>query len=358
MTARRSIVGRLFDPSNPQTSPSSPLPTLRSALRLYLLVLLATAGIIIGLVINIDITFLLFVSAIFVFNGFTFGALLLTRKRPTVLAGQPPSNLALGVGLLAGVTLWVVCSWLLFVFRQSLDLVFGKLPSLAFTGVSSGVTLLGQAIIFGVIIPLSEGWLFFGFILSAARGIGNWRGVWLTALLFGLFGMFTVQWGISAIPSYFLLGLVGGTLVMWSGSMWPGILLLSAFELAEPLGLGRLLTSFLKNQYQDVFSFSWLTAVAVFAFLTFALTRIVRAFRARQTAVLPPPPGGGWWLPLLVVVVLVILIGRAEIQTRILNPVQIAPVQSTPGAQTAPPIAPLVTPTVTIPPGFFASPAP
>lgn len=354
MTARRSIAGRLFDSSAPQTSASSPLPTLRSALRLYLLVVLATAAIVVGLVTAIDVTFLRFLAALVVFNGFTFIALLLTHTRPGLLGGQTLSPLMLGIGLLTGIALWTPGTWLLLVFSQWLGAGFGNLPP----PVGSSVTLIGKAIIFGVIIPLSEGWLFFGFILSAARGIGNWRGVWLTALLFGLFGMFSDQFGLSAIPAYFLLGLVGGTLVLWSGSMWPGILLLSAFELAEPLGLGKLLTSFLKDQYSDLFSFSWLTAVAVFAFLTFALTRIARSFRARQTAIRPPPPGGGWWLPLLVILVLVILIGRAEIQTRILNTVHIAPVQSTPGAQTAPPIAPVVTPTVTISPGFFASPAP
>lgn len=356
VTARQFNAGRPFDSSRSQfqANVASPLPTLRSALRLYLLVVLATTAIVVGLVTAVDVTFLRFLTAIIVFNGFTFLALILTHTRLGSLVGRSLSPPTLAIGLLAGITLWTPGTWLLLVISQTLGVAFGNLPA----PIGSNVSLIGKAIIFGLIIPLSEGWLFFGFILSAARGIGNWRGMWLTALLFGLFGMFADQFGMSAIPAYLLLGLVAGALVMWSESMWPGILVLSAFELAEPLGLGKLLTLFLKDQSQDLWSFSWLTAVVVFAFLTFVLTRIARSIRSSQNAIVPAYPGNAWWLALLVVIVLTVLIGRAEIQTRLLNPVSFAQTPLNSSAQTVPPIAPLPTPTATLSPGFFVSPTP
>jgi len=302
------------------------------------LVILATAALVVGLEQSIDIVFLRMLAALFIFAGFTAAAFLITKAQVGAVLGGNPSIPALILAFLAGILAWVPGTWLLLVFSQSLNLLFGILPGAQGTT----ATFFGQALVYAIIIPLGEGLLFFGFILSSARGIGRWTGVWLTAALFGLFGFFSDKFGMSAIPTYFLLGLVGGTLVTWSGSVWPGILVLSGFELGEKI-IGSALINLLlsgSGQFSDLGSFGWLTAVALSAFLVFALTRIARAFRSDRTPPIPAPPGQSWWLPLVIVVVVVLLVGHSEIQLRQQNP-QI-PIQSQGNVGSAPPVAPPV----------------
>ncbi len=68
------MLNRLFLWSDVQYERESGVPnvsTLRSAMRLYLLVLLASAAVIVGLTGSLDITFLRLMAAIFIFAGFT-----------------------------------------------------------------------------------------------------------------------------------------------------------------------------------------------------------------------------------------------------------------------------------------------
>ncbi len=299
-------------------SDSSRLPSLRSGLRLYLLVLIVSAALIVGLQGNIDIAFLRLIASLFVFGLFTLGALLISDVRLNAIMGRRPPLLTLPIGFAAGVLVWIPATWLLFVTAQLLGGIFGNLPQL----VTSSASFTQQAISFGIIFPLCQGFLMFGYILSSAQGIGRWRGILLTTLLFGIFGQFTTNFGLGAIPGYLLVGWVGSVLVVRSGSAWPGILVLSGFALAEPIIRDLLVRIVLNGQIQDLFSFGWLAALLLSLLLIFALAQITFVLQPpadRITAVKPTPPGRLWWLPLIVVFALFAVIGYGEIAVRTQN---------------------------------------
>ncbi len=314
-------------------------PTLRSAARLYLCVILATILIVGGLGDAIDVVFLRLMAALFVFGGFTIAALLITDVRLDMIMGGRPGIVALGLGLLAGFAVWAPATWLLSFFSQLLGALFGNRPR---TGGSSDATLVGLLLMFGLIIPLCEGLLFFGFIQKAAQGIGRWRGIWLTALLFGLFGMFSAGLGMSAAPAYFLVALVAGSLTLYSRSIWSGVLVLSGFNLGEPVLRDALLGSLLKGQVADLLSLGWLTTLALTLFVTFMLVQLSRALAPQTSPLLTTTeaakPKAAWWLPLIVVIALCVLVGYGEIVTRSQH-VQTRPRPTQASGSTAPPLS-------------------
>ena len=303
--------------SDPVAVVKSPLPSLQSGLRLYLLVLIGSALLIVRLENGIDVTFLRFIAAIFIFVGFTALALLITRTSPGAIVGGFPGVPALIIGLLAGIALWVPGTWLLLSIRQVLTNGIGVLPPPITT--SSVGSSGSKALLFVAIIPICEGLLFFGFLLAAARGIGNRRAILLIGLLFGIFGLFSDQFGMSAIPAYFLLGIVGASLTLWSQSIVPGILVLSGFNAAEPLIRDILFKTLLAGHVGELFGFPWLIAVALFGFLAFALTRIARTVKRQLPLPIPAVPGRLWWLPLLVVLVLTGTLIYGEVSARAIN---------------------------------------
>jgi membrane protease YdiL (CAAX protease family) len=314
------------------TVPPSDLPDLRGALRLYVLVLLSTTVLILSLLYNVDAVFLRLSAALVVFCGFTVVALLIARKPIPAVFGRIPNLPVLILGFFVGAAAWTPATWLLLVISQFLGVGYGNLPPRPTTTAPAATV----ALLFVAIIPFSEGFLFFGYILSAARGLGVWRGIWLTAVLFGLFGMFSDLYGLSAIPAYLLLGLIGSALTVWSGSSWLGILVLSGFSVGQQLIGTPIVAALLKDQFTDVLSFNWIAAAVLFALATFALTQVVRAFRSRQPLSTPSQPGRAWWLPLLIVIVLGFIVANNEIQTRRRNPPQLAPISATPSGAVAP----------------------
>lgn len=83
-----------------------------------------------------------------------------------------------------------------------------------------------------VLAPIAEELLFRGYFLGKmSESINRWLAVFITALIFGLLHLpgavtgntITLQW--AAAVDTFALGLVLGTLRLWTGSVWAGILL-------------------------------------------------------------------------------------------------------------------------------------
>ncbi len=240
--------------------------------------------------------------------------------------------------------IWPSATWSLLFVSQILGGVFGNLPS----PVSSIATFYSEMAVFGLIIPVCESLLFFGFILSAARSsLGRGRGILLMALLFGLFGLFSAGFGLAAIPAYVLLGLIGGVLTLRSQTVWAGVLMLSGFFLAETLIWGKVFAVLLKTQASDLLSFGWLTIIAITLFVTFALTQLMRALRGGQASVdtaerpANTAPGRGWWLPLIAALALALVVGYGEIVTRRQN----APIATVPSVNTG-----ITAPPVSVPP--------
>lgn len=308
------------------------LPTLRAALRLYLLVVIGTIAITVGFSQNIDISFLRLATAIFVVLGFLAGAVLILGVSPGAVVGSRPRLMYLVTGFLAGLAVWIPATWSLIFVSQTLNLLFGVLP--ASTVVTpQNATWESQVAIFGAILPLCQAILFFGFIFTAARGVGNWRAVWLTALLFGLYGFFSASRGISAAPGYFIVGLAAGALTLRGGGFLPGAFVISGFNLAEPI-LSRYVSSLASST--DSLSVQWLTAVVISGFIAFLLIQVVRLFGVSP---LPSPakPRALWWIPLLLTFVLAFGLLLGEFTTRRSTPVPRIPTP-TPSGSTAPPL--------------------
>ncbi|GEM_PF-969998 len=316
----------------PEYTEASPLPTLRSAMRLYMLVLIVSAAVIVELEYSIDIAFLRLLAAIFVFGGFTVAAVLLTGSQLGAIMGRRPTIAMLLISFAVGLTVFAPMTWMLLLISNTLGGLLGNLPP----PLSSNANFYQQMIMFGVIIPLCQGFLFFGYLFAAAQGLataggrGRWRSVGLIVILFGLFGLFTAGFGLAAIPAYMILGLVGALLVVRSGSAWTAIVMQSGFYLAEPILSPHIISPLLGSQAADILSFPWLTLVVISAFLTFVLLQMMQVMLRRRaaldSAVSTTPhkaskPGRGWWLPLVATALLCIVIGYSELLTRQRNPV-------------------------------------
>jgi membrane protease YdiL (CAAX protease family) len=323
-----------------QLTPSSGYPALRTALIVYLVVTFGTVALTVSLNTGaIEITFLRLAAAVFVVLGVTVGALIITGVQPQTVVGKAPKPIHLITGFLGGLAAWIPATWLLAVFSQTLGGIFGNLPASQVPQTSSGLTITGLFILFGLILPLCQGFLFFGYLQTAARAIGKWRGVWLIAVLYGVFGLFSAARGVSAIPPYFVIGLVGATLTLRSGSAFSGVLVLSGFNLGEPIwqDLTRALQA-----TQDILSIQWVSAVLLSGFAAFLLVQFSRIFTPSDLTDLlakTAPTRRLWWIPLIAVGLFAAVIISGEIVTRSANRVQLY----RPTSPTNPPIAPTAT---------------
>ncbi len=302
------------------------LPTLQTALRLYLLVVLGTLAISILLTPVVpDVPFQRLLTAMFVIAGLMILTVILTGANLRAVFGFPPRIMFLATGFLAGVAIFLPATWLLFLSSQILGGLFGNLP---FPSTAQPLTSFqGKFAIYGILIPLCQGLFFFGFIQTAARALGEWRGVIYTAILFGLYGFFSAGFGFAATLSYLLVGLVAGALTLRSGSPFVGALVISGFSLGELVYPADFIRSLAATG--DVLSLQWLTSIFVAGFVTFLLIQLSRVFGVRRGTLIPKPPSPLWWSPLLLILLLSVALVASEINTRRQNQVISKPPPST-----------------------------
>ncbi|MEP7288826.1 MAG: CPBP family glutamic-type intramembrane protease [Chloroflexota bacterium] len=297
-------------------------PSLRAALWLYLLVLIGTAALTLSLATNIEPLFLRFVAALFIVGGFTLAAIFLQRLKLHDLVGRAPGPISLIVSVLAGVAIWFPFYWLSFMVYRFLENTVGPFPPRLVTE-SSQVTYILQ---YGIIIPLFQGLLFWGFIQHAAGQSNRFRGAILTALLFAGYGLFSTDLASSAIPALVLVGLMAAFTVYFTDSIWYAIGITAGYNLGLPLLLNPLLNSYFlvtvsDDQYQNLFSVRWLLLVIVMSFIAFILLQFIRLRVPLDPAQLPSTSRTLrlWWIPLLLSVVLLGAIVTSEMTLRSRN---------------------------------------
>jgi hypothetical protein len=298
----------------------SPSPSLRFALWLYLLVLLLTIAIV-GLVPGEVLLFRL-IAAFFALIS-TAVAIYASRTDWKTVTGHKPTFGELFVSLLMGIALWLPVFWLIFLTNAWMNTAIG--PRAAPDPLPTGATRLAVIIQSGIVIPLFQGILFWAFLQKAAQGLGRLRGILLTAVLFGMFGLFSTEFGMSAFPAYFVIGLAASFVAHVTGSAWTGIAAVSGFSLMRPIlertPWERDLFAFLNppalSPEASLIGTRWLMVVVVSAFFVFMLIQVIRA-RSRQPEPTPPAaPGRLWWIPLGLSVVLCLVLAYGEIVIRL-----------------------------------------
>src|SRR5689334_7313242 len=225
----------------PEPQPTVNEPSLQMALWLYFFVLLGTMFVMVELGSNVEPLFLRFATTLFIMLGLTIGTLFLFRIKMFTLFGRPPEPISLVASVLAGLAIWVPFFWLSDLIFGLLENSVGKFPAAKFAVGQPGAYLVQYAIL----IPLCQGLLFWGFIQRPAQKVFRVWGVVLTAVLYAFFGLFGTDAGASAIPGFFVIGLLAGFAVYFTDSIWYGIGILAGYNLGLPL----LLTPFLNNYF-------------------------------------------------------------------------------------------------------------
>lgn len=347
-------------PTQPETlqpeeeAEPSPYPALRSALWLYLLVLLGTFAIVVVFVSSIDPVFLRLVAALFVAGGFTAAALFITDVRPGPIFGNRPTVNNMIPAFFAGLAIWMPVLWVFTILNGLLNTYIGGLP----LPIESGATPVAIALQSGIFIPLCQGLLFWAYFQRAAEGIGFFKGALLTAALFALFALFSTEFGVSGIPAMFLAGLVAVLAVYFTGSAWTGIAVASGYGMAR-LALENSVLDWANIKLPDgrvdpnaLFGGRWLVVLAVSLFIAFITIRIIAATTTNVERNRTPraPIRRLWWVPLVLSVILVVLIGYGEVLTRLHHPLGafVAPATitptPTPNGSTGLPVPPTPTP--------------
>jgi hypothetical protein len=318
-------------------------PSLFTALCLYLLVLLASAALIIGTQGNIQVTLIRFLAALILAGGGTALAVQVSGKgwRPLYRRGVKvgPALLCLLIGLLA----WPPASWLTFTSNYWLTTSVGQIPPPQLLG--SGSNNLAVALQLGLIVPFCYGLLFWGLLQGAAERLGpNWA-AGLAGLLYGLFGLvINADVGLSAIPAGCLLGLLAAFASRYTESAWGGILVSVGYGLVRPLlentPLEVQIFTFLGNA-EALFEVRWLLVAVLGGFFAFAFLQVIRVLAAptpepaaekvskksgKKAKQKPAPAKRGsllWLAPLLASLCFVALVGYGEYVIRRGNPLPI-----------------------------------
>jgi hypothetical protein len=305
--------------------PVSKTPTLRMALWLYLAVFAGTMFIILGLGNSVEPLFLRFATTIFIVLGLMLVAIRVFKLSATSLLGRTPEPISLIASIIAGISVWVPFFWLLDFMYGWLARTVGELPP----------PLITEAQATPYFIQL---------------------GVILTAALFGGYGLFGTDAATSAIPGFFLVGLLATFAVYFTDSIWYGIAVLAGFNLGLPLLRDRLLFDYFNVQidavpYENLFSVRWLMAIAVTGFLSFALLQVIRlrATPEHNDVNIKTRPtkkdlgnrlslsGQRWWVPLLLSGILIAFAVSTEFALRSRNRPAIAPsITITPSPNNAP----------------------
>ena len=327
------------------TITTTPYPTLRAGMILYLLVLIGTTLITLGFSGNVETSFLRLVTAVFLCAGLTLLAMLLTRVPADTLYGARPTVRFLLSGLVAGLAIYVFASWLYLFLSRLFGGLFGNLPApLRIQGAgATEIALFGQITLFALILPLCYGILFYGFLYHGARGLGRWRAVLFVALLYGIFGIFAGGQGLTAGPSYFFVGLAAGAFALRSGSGLAAVCVLAGFNLGDPI-LSGVLGGALRRAGNDVLGFELLTLAALSAFLTVVLVQVARLTATPTRAWRPAAPGRLWWLLWIPIALLVVFYGASEIRVRQIERARAAAPILPGSGSTLPPAVPTATP--------------
>src|SRR5258706_9034858 len=147
-------------------------PSLRSAMWLYCLAVAGGAAIVLPLAYNIDIGVLVFATVVFTNAGFTMLAALLIRVRLSTLFGPPPKIISLILAFLSGLTAAFPAVWLQLVIYRYLTGTIGPLP----LPVANRAEPWSIAVQLILLIPITQGLLFWGYLQRALESIGRMRG--------------------------------------------------------------------------------------------------------------------------------------------------------------------------------------
>ena len=146
--------------NRPAARPSAEgYPSLRSAMWLYCLVLIG-AIIVSANLYTIDVVFLRLIGSIFVTAGFTAALMFASRIRPTAIFGERPTARQVIISLLIGLAAWVPSAWVMLSIYAGLYSAVGPLPLPSILDAPPAAFLLQG----GLIAPLAQGLLFWGFI--------------------------------------------------------------------------------------------------------------------------------------------------------------------------------------------------
>lgn len=341
------------------TPPTPRQPTLSAALWLYFCALLLTAAVQIGLQANVEAVFLRLIAALFFAGGLTwlFGRLSGAPLAPTL--GHFPALPALLPAMLIGLLVWLPATWLILATNTLLNTLIGLLtpPGL----VAEGALPLGVALQLGVVIPICQGFLFWGFLQKGARGLGSNSAAILAGGLYALFGLVSTEFGYAAVPGLLLVGLMAAFTVRYTGSAWAGMAVVGGYSVIRPLiertALETDLFNFLGTTPEALFGGWWLLLSGLTAFLAFLVLQFIRGGQAAPPTQTPPAPepikksakrgavsptsspdtglGRVWFVPLTLSLAFCLLIGYGEWAARNQNPTATPPLAG-PGSTIVP----------------------
>jgi membrane protease YdiL (CAAX protease family) len=324
--------------------------SLRSAVWVFLAVLIGTAVIVIGVGEGVELQFRRFMAAVFGVGVLTVAAIVLSRRPFSAYANRFPPLPSLGASFALGVVLWLPVAWVLFLFDLLLTQAFGQLPPPPL--LVSGITPIGAIVQYGIVFPLVQGLLFFGVIQRAANAFGRWRAIIVTAVLFALYAVIAnTDYGLAAIAGFALLGVFAALATAFTGSMWGGTAVLAGYYVVRPLTEGtefeQQLFTALNSDPDLIFGARWLLAVAVALFVAFVLIQLLRVIGAeRRTAPETTPVKRLWWIPLIGSLLFIVFIGVGEFAERSQNPLR-APTSNTSPVQPPISVPPSMRPTST-----------
>lgn len=301
-------------------------PTLRGALWLYVIALIGTALIVIGLQGAIRSLSLLRLIAAFMAVGLPLFIAAFVYRLPIAGSfGGAPRLLHLLAGLLMGAAAWLPASWLIFVSNYLLDMTVGILPPPP--AITEGILPLAAVIQLGIVVPTLHGALFWGYLQRCAAGFGANGAALLTAALYALFALASTEFGYAGVLGALLIGLLAAFTTRYAESAWGGIAVGCGYSLVRPLLENSPLEAQLFTALgTKLFGGTWLLAAGVGAFAAIFLLQMLRAFRAAP----PETPskvrmGGAWQVPLIIALALCILIGYGEFGLRAQNALRVLP---------------------------------
>ena len=331
-------------PTTKSAAPSPRLPTLRAALWLYLFVLLGTTLTVYVPAHSAPRVLLGLVSGLFVVGGFTLAGIFINQFDLWAMVGARPRWRTLAYAFLAGVAIWIPAYWLTVIVSALLNVNVGLIQGVSAAQLDPNAALppLPVALLVAlVILPVSQGLLFWGYLRHGLDGIGpRWTTI-LLVLMFAVFGMYATTDGMAGIAEFLLVGILAALVAHFTGTVWNVVAVLAGYNLA-PFLTTSILGAYFASHPDDAFNpFSerWLILVVVGVFVSFILIQILRAIGdEKKTPAITPAPlnlGRWWWVPVALSLGITLGLGYFEITQRMNNPI---PYGTNPTGSTVPPI--------------------